>query len=87
MISIPNLINALGGSTAVAAALGLPGTTVASWKSRRSIPCGYWPQLVELGHANKVEDLTLQRLAELSVGVLTDRGPRRGSARATSRAA
>lgn len=38
MASVSDLIEELGGQTSLAAKLCLPPTTVASWKSRGSIP-------------------------------------------------
>lgn len=56
MRSVTDFIDKLGGSTAVAAVLNVPATTVASWKSRKSIPVEHWAQLLgiarERGHAD-----------------------------------
>jgi hypothetical protein len=56
----------LGGMTAVAAALSLPFTTVASWKARDSVPSSYWPPLIDLAQKAKVRGLSFKRLSELA---------------------
>lgn len=65
MRSIPDLIDALGGSAVVANERGLPYTTVASWKARRAIPPREWPGLVQLARRRKLAGVTLQRIAEI----------------------
>lgn len=65
MRSVTEIIDALGGTTAVAAARGLPATTVASWKTRGSIPCVYWPPLVDDARERRVTGVTLQRLVDI----------------------
>jgi hypothetical protein len=48
MQSIPEIIEKLGGATALADHLSKAPTTVASWKDRASIPIEYWPKLLEV---------------------------------------
>lgn len=68
MRSASEVIDALGGSTAVASLLGLPATTVASWKSRNSIPVPHWPALISAGKDQKVEGLSYEALVSIHVG-------------------
>jgi len=65
MKSIPDVIEALGGSAAVSAARELPYTTVASWKARCAIPAREWPGLVKLARERGKHGVTLEKLAEL----------------------
>jgi hypothetical protein len=65
MRSIPDMLDALGGSAVVAAKRKLPYTTVASWKARGAIPAREWPGLVELAREMRVAGFTLQKLADL----------------------
>lgn len=69
MKSVSDIIDALGGSSAVAGALKLPATTTASWKSRNSIPVEHWPKLTAAALERGVEDLTYETL----VSAHTDR--------------
>jgi hypothetical protein len=55
MRSVSDFIEVLGGSTTVASLLGLPGTTVASWKGRKSIPVEHWPKLLEIARDRGIE--------------------------------
>ena len=48
MNNIPNIIQCLGGATALAEQLRIPMTTVASWKQRQSIPVEHWSRLIEI---------------------------------------
>jgi hypothetical protein len=53
MRSVSDIIKKLGGSTALAGALGLKSpTTVASWKDRQSIPPNYWAPVARLAAEN-----------------------------------
>lgn len=63
-----DVIDALGGSAAVATARGLPLTTVDSWKRRGSIPAAHWPGLVDLARTLRVRGVTLRKLAALAEG-------------------
>lgn len=47
------IIDALGGPSAVSAALHIPSTTVSNWKGRNSIPARYHAPLVDFA-AGKV---------------------------------
>jgi hypothetical protein len=60
------VIEKLDGSTIVAARLGLPATTVASWKIRGSIPPEYWLKLTRLAAEKGVAEITLASLAEMA---------------------
>lgn len=68
MKTTSQIVDELGGSTALAAALSLPATTVASWKSRASIPAQHWPALIARAKAMNVKGVSLEVLAKLAVG-------------------
>ena len=66
MNSIPELIEKLGGSTAIARSLGMQSmTTVASWKSRRVIPVEYWDGLLGVAWKRGITDLSYEKLVKL----------------------
>jgi hypothetical protein len=73
---VAEIIDSRGGTTAVAAALDLPETTVSSWKSRGTIKPRYWPSLILLPTPRGKEKLTLERLAKLASATDTDRSTR-----------
>lgn len=66
MRTAAEVIEKLGGSTALAARLQLPATTVASWKNRGSIPPEYWLLLTRLAAEKGVAEITLASLAEMA---------------------
>lgn len=68
MRSVSDVIEALGGSSILAGELGLPATTVASWKSRGSIPDEHRPTLIKIARKKAIrgvdyESLTLMHAA------------------------
>jgi hypothetical protein len=67
MKTVPDLIEALGGSTRLAGKLNLPIATVGAWKARESIPTRYFPQLVRLASQQKVKGVTLKALVAMRV--------------------
>lgn len=79
MRSVPEIIHTLGGSTATAIALGLPMTTVDSWKRRGSIPPEHWSPLVVAARKRGVA-LGLPQLAELAAAP-RPKGAQRGRRR------
>lgn len=61
-----SIIDALGGTGEVAAALRLSDSTVAGWRKRRGgIPAPHWSALVDLARERGQPDVTLQALASL----------------------
>jgi hypothetical protein len=70
------IIDSRGGTTAVAAALDLPVTSVSSWKSRSVIPPRYWPPLILLPTPRGRPKLTLERLAQLASAADAERATR-----------
>lgn len=66
MKSIADLFDELGGATAIAAELGIPYTTVASWKLRpNGIPIRHWSGLIAMAKRKRVSgvhDAALVRL-------------------------
>ncbi len=71
MDSFAKILDALGGTTAVAAAIDVPPTTVASWKSRGSVPPVYWSELVKLARKKGAAGVSLQRFAEIAASAAT----------------
>lgn len=63
---VADIIDSRGGTSAVAAALNLAETTVASWKSRGIVRPGYWPRLVALPAKKGARKLSFERLARLA---------------------
>lgn len=65
------IIVALGGTGAVANALGQSDSTVSSWRSR-GIPAGHWAALVSLAAERDVREVTLEVLAGLAARKLEE---------------
>lgn len=63
-MSVAKLIEDLGGTTAVAKALGADPPVVSNWMTR-GIPPRRWPALVEFAKKSKVQGVTFERLARL----------------------
>lgn len=63
--SVDEIIDALGGTKAVAEAHGVNLSVVSSWRFRRSIPADRWRDIVALAEARGVEGLTFETLAVL----------------------
>jgi hypothetical protein len=63
-----SVIIALGGTGAVAGALGQSSSTVSSWQDadRRGIPASHWAAIVAMAAARGVTDVTLEVLAGLA---------------------
>lgn len=63
-----SIIVALGGTGAVAAALGQSDSTVSGWQSpeRRGIPAAHWSAIVALACDRSVPGVTLEVLAALA---------------------
>jgi len=69
MQSVPDIIEKLGGATALADQLGIKATTtVASWKDRKSIPIEHWPKLLDAASAKGI-DLNYEQLVKLHAEV------------------
>lgn len=64
MITSDFVIDALGGTTAVAARLEVHPSTVSCWRER-GIPSGHWLALSRLASEQEVKAVTLEALAEL----------------------
>lgn len=72
MRSVSDFIERLGGATSIALFLStpterIPATTVASWKSRNSIPVEHWPRLMDLAREREVRDCDYATLVGLHV--------------------
>lgn len=63
-MSVAKLIEDLGGTTAVAKAIGADAPVVSNWLTR-GIPPKRWPALVDLAKKNRVQGVTFERLARM----------------------
>lgn len=70
MITPDFVIDALGGTKAVAEALSIEPSTVSCWRGRRETPPGIpssrWLPLAKLAAEQGVREITLETLAEMS---------------------
>lgn len=66
MLTVPKIIDELGGTATLAANLGLPLGTVSAWKSRGSIPSERWMAVVSQASAAGKGSITLEVLAALA---------------------
>lgn len=64
-LTVDTAIDALGGTGAVSDALGLPASTVSTWRGRRFIPAHRWPEIVRLAAEKGCSDITFEALAAL----------------------
>lgn len=65
MKTVPEVMDALGTLTNTAENLGLPITTVASWKARHSIPVEHWRALVGYAQKSGVPGLNYETLVAI----------------------
>lgn len=79
---VADIVDSKGGTSVVAAALGLAETTVASWKSRGIVRPGYWPRLIALPTKRGARNISLERLARLACEADAARLPRAPKRRA-----
>jgi hypothetical protein len=66
MQTFVEVIDALGGPTAVAAAIGTTQQNVTNMKARNSIPANFWKPLVEAAHERGKSEITLDLLAQIA---------------------
>ena len=71
MNNIPDIIEGLGGATALAEQLAIPMTTVASWKGRQSIPVEHWPRLLEIATSQGI-GLSYEQLVHIHTAAPAD---------------
>ena len=71
MNNIPDIVEGLGGATALAEHLGMAMTTVASWKARHSIPVEHWPKLLEIATSQGI-DLSYEQLVHIHTAAPAD---------------
>lgn len=64
MITSDSVIDALGGTKAVADALALALPTVSVWRAR-GIPSAHWLRLARLASEQGIAEITLEALAQL----------------------
>lgn len=60
MQTIPQIIDAFGGPSALAHEMGYPVATVSAWKHRGKIPARHWPDLVALARDKRIKGLSLE---------------------------
>lgn len=60
-----SIVDALGGTGAVARRLGQLSSVVSGWRDR-GIPAAHWLSVVELAEAVERNDITLELLADLA---------------------
>ena len=66
--TIPALIDAFGGPTDFARAIGLKNPSTASeMKRSASIKVGYWPSIVDAAPAHHVPGVTLESIAKMHI--------------------
>jgi hypothetical protein len=63
MKTASDIIESLGGYSAVAAGLGKPAGTVSAWKTRECIPPRAWRDIVQLADRLGIAGVTLEILA------------------------
>jgi len=61
-----SVIDAFGGPTKFAEAIGIPGFHAQSMKTRDSIPPAYWLDTVSAAAMREVDGVTLAKLADLA---------------------
>ena len=71
MNNIPDIVEGLGGATALAEQLGIPMTTVASWKQRQSIPVEHWSRLIEIA-SHRGLDFSYEQLVHIHTAAPAD---------------
>lgn len=66
MDSFADIISAFGGPAAFAKAIGIEPSHAGSMKTRGSIPCEYWSDVVRAGRQLGIAGVSLERLAEIA---------------------
>ncbi len=59
-MKVPEIIDLLGGPTAVGVAIGIPSTTISNWKGRGSIPARYHATLIRMSNGKVTSDMLTQ---------------------------
>jgi hypothetical protein len=67
-ITIPEIIDLLGGPTPVGRAINVPSTTISNWKGRGSIPARYHSTLIQMSKGK----VTAAMLAQAHAPVAND---------------
>jgi hypothetical protein len=66
-MSVATIIDELGGTTAVAVAIGVDAPVVSNWRRRGRIPSDWWPALVEFARRKDLSGITFDRLASVQL--------------------
>lgn len=61
--TVDDVIEAIGGTAAVAALLGIGKSTVSSWRARGSIPAEHWKAIVDRADEIECASVSLEALA------------------------
>lgn len=64
-MSVAEIIDDLGGTTAVAEAVGVAAPVVSNWRARDRIPADRWAALVDLARS-RGKSITFETFAELA---------------------
>jgi len=64
-MSVAKLIDDLGGTTAVAEAVGASAPVVSNWRARGRIPSERWAAIVDFAKKSRVQGITFERLARM----------------------
>ena len=65
-VTIDSLIDGLGGTKSVSDGLGLPPSTVSTWRARGFIPAKRWSEVVRIASEKGCEGVTFEALAALA---------------------
>lgn len=68
METFEQVIQAFGGPTKYAEAIGIKHFHAGTMKQRDSIPPAYWADTVKAARARDIEGVTLEKLAEIAKG-------------------
>lgn len=66
MLTVPEIIDALGGTTAAAVAIGTTQQNVTNMKARGTIPANFFKAIVHAARTKGRADITLEKLADLA---------------------
>lgn len=66
MQTVAHIIQAFGGPTSFARAIGTTQQNATNMKDRGSIPPGFWKAIVDEANRRNIEGLTLEALADLA---------------------
>jgi hypothetical protein len=71
-MSVDALIDELGGTAAVAGAVGVDAPVVSNWRARGRIPADWWPAIIKFAKSKDLRGVTFERLASVQAPRVTD---------------